>query len=392
MHVEDLTLAQELAADRLGGRRLVELADVGEDRTAGRRRGVDHRQVTDSGQRHLEGPRDGVGGEGEDVDRFGQRLDRLLVGDPEALLLVDDQQAELLEAHVVPEQAVGTDHHVDRPVGQAGKHLFGLGAGEEAAQHLDPDREGRVAVGEGLGVLARKQRGRHEHRGLVAVLHRLEGGSDRDLGLAEADVAADQPVHGARLLHVGLHLFDRPQLIGGLDEGERGLELGLPGRVGTEGVALDLETPAVQGHELLGDLVDRGARLGARSLPLRPAEPADRGRVAAGIGSEEVDLIGGEVELVARAVLEQQVVAGRTAHGAGDHASVPCNAVLAVDDEVAGREVVEESVDRPGTSAGLPVRPTPAGHVGLGHHRDPTSGEHETAVERSDDEAARRGW
>ncbi len=152
--VEDLALAQQLAADGLGGRRLLELADVGEDRPAGRRRGVDHRQVTDAGQGHLEGPRDGAGGEGEHVDPVGQRLDRLLVGDPEPLLLVHHQQAELLEGDVLPQQAVGPDHHVHRPVGQAGQHRFGLGVGQEPAQHLDLDREGRVPVGEGLGVLA----------------------------------------------------------------------------------------------------------------------------------------------------------------------------------------------------------------------------------------------
>ncbi len=31
----------------------------------------------------------------------------------EALFLVDDDQAELLEAHVAREQAVGAHHHVD---------------------------------------------------------------------------------------------------------------------------------------------------------------------------------------------------------------------------------------------------------------------------------------
>ncbi len=41
-----------------------------------------------------------------------------------------------------------------------------------------------------------------QHGGLRPVLHRLEGGAHRDLGLAEADVAADEAVHRARLLHV----------------------------------------------------------------------------------------------------------------------------------------------------------------------------------------------
>ena len=46
-----------------------------------------------------------------------------------------------------------------------------------------------------LGVLAREQRRRHDDRGLLAVDRGGEGRAQRDLGLAEADVAADQPVH-----------------------------------------------------------------------------------------------------------------------------------------------------------------------------------------------------
>ena len=93
VHVEDLALAQQLAPDGLGDGRLVVLAHVGEDRPAVGRRGVDHRQVPDAGEGHLEGARDGAGGQGEHVDPLGQPLDRLLVGDAEALLLVDHQQA-----------------------------------------------------------------------------------------------------------------------------------------------------------------------------------------------------------------------------------------------------------------------------------------------------------
>ena len=43
-------------------------------------------------------------------------LDALLVLHAEALLLVDDEQAEVLELHVVGEQAVRADHDVDGAV------------------------------------------------------------------------------------------------------------------------------------------------------------------------------------------------------------------------------------------------------------------------------------
>ena len=97
--------------------------DVGEDGPPGGRWRVDHGQVADAGQRHLQRAGDGAGGQGEDVDPVGQGLDRLLVADPEALLLVHHQQPELLEGDVSAEQAMGADDHVHRPVGQAGEHL-----------------------------------------------------------------------------------------------------------------------------------------------------------------------------------------------------------------------------------------------------------------------------
>ena len=76
----------------------------------------------------------------------------------------------------------------------------------------------------------------HEHRDLLAVLDRLERRAHRDLGLAVADVAADQPVHRDRALHVGLDLVDGAQLVGRLDVGEGVLELALPRGVGRERV------------------------------------------------------------------------------------------------------------------------------------------------------------
>ena len=210
VHVEDLPLAQQLSAERLGDGRLVGLAHVGEDGPSVGRRRVHHRKVADAGEGHLQGARDGAGREGEHVHPLGHALDRLFVGDPEPLLLVDHQQAEVLEAHVGGEQAVGAHHHVHRAVGQAVDHLLGLGGREEPAQQLDPYGEPGVAVGEGEEVLAGQQGGGHQHGRLLGVLDRLEDGPHRHLGLAEAHVPADQSVHRAGLLHVGLHLGHGP--------------------------------------------------------------------------------------------------------------------------------------------------------------------------------------
>ena len=78
--------------------------------------------------------------------------------------------------------------------------------------------------------------GRHEKRRLLAFLHRLENGADSHLGLAEADVAADEPVHGARALHVLLGLENGALLVLRLLVDKGFLEFALPRRIGRIGV------------------------------------------------------------------------------------------------------------------------------------------------------------
>ncbi len=270
--------------------------------------------------------------------------------------------------------------------------LAGLGVGEEPAEHLDPHRVAGEAVAEGLEVLLGQQGGRHQHRGLVAVLHRLEHGPERDLGLAEADVAADEAVHRDGQLHVGLDLVDGGALVGCRLVRERLLELALPGRVGREGVARRVDALLVEHDQLLGDLGHRRAHLGLGLLPLAPAHAAERGRLAAGVVADGVDLVGRHVEPVVAAVLEQQVVALDPADGPLDHAAVAGDAVLVVHDVVARLEVVEEPGRLAASGPGPTVGPPPAGDVGLGQHGQLHRRQQEAPLERlHDDGAARRG-
>ena len=112
-----------------------------------------------------------------------------------------------------------------------------LGLRDEAREQLDLDRERPESRAERRVVLRREDGRRHEHRDLLAVLDRLERGPDRDLGLAVADVADDEPVHRPDGLHVVLDLDGRAELVGRLLVRERGLHLALPGRVAGVGVA-----------------------------------------------------------------------------------------------------------------------------------------------------------
>ena len=73
-------------------------------------------------------------------------------------------------------------------------------------------------------MLLREDRRRREHQRLLAVHRDGERCAYGDLGLAEADVPADEAIHRLRRLEVLLHRLDRPFLILGLAVREVGLE------------------------------------------------------------------------------------------------------------------------------------------------------------------------
>ena len=116
------------------------------------------------GERHLERARDRRGGHREHVDVRPHLLQPLLVRDAEALLLVDDQQAEVREAHIAAEQPVRADHDVDLARRDVGDHDLLLVGVDEPREHLDRHRERREPFAERQEVLLGEQRRRHEHR------------------------------------------------------------------------------------------------------------------------------------------------------------------------------------------------------------------------------------
>jgi hypothetical protein len=100
--------------------------------------------------------------------------------------------------------------------------------------------------------------GGDEHGHLYAVHHRLEGGSQSDLGFPIADVAADQTIHRPGTLHVLLDFLDGAQLVIGFDVGEGAFQFALPRRIGRKSPPLRGFPPRVQSQHVAGD-IQRGA-------------------------------------------------------------------------------------------------------------------------------------
>ena len=340
---EHLPVAQQLTADGRGDLFLVIRPDEGQHRQPVLGWGLDRGDLPDAGDRHLQGPRDRGGGHAQHVDRVPQCLDVLLVLDAEALLLIDDEQPQILEAGLRAQDPVGGDDDIDGAVGQTLHDPLGLGIGLEPRQRLDPDREGAVPVGERLVVLLHQQRGGDQNRHLRPVLDGLERSPHGDLGLAETDVPADQAVHRHRLHHVGLDLIDGRHLIRGFLIGEGILEFALPRGVGAALVTPRRLPGRIELDQFPGDLAHRplGLRLGL--LPIGTTEPVNRRGLPTDVPGDLVELVGGHIQAVGglaalARVLQHEVLALGSRDGPLGHLHVPADAVLVVHDEVAGFE------------------------------------------------------
>ena len=210
---EHLPAPVELSLDGVAEGRLVELDDGGLDRQPVLRRRLDGAHVARACERHVQRARDRRRGQREHVHRLPQHLEFLLVQHAEALLLVDDHQAEILEADIGLDELVRADDDVHRAGRQRRDHGVGLFFCTEPREQLHRHGELRHALDERVEMLLRQHGGRHQHGNLFAAHHRLERRADGHLGLAETDVAAHEPVHRLGLLHVPLGRLDGRPLV-----------------------------------------------------------------------------------------------------------------------------------------------------------------------------------
>ena len=81
-----------------------------------------------------------------------------------------------------------TIHRLDQPFLEDLRLLF---RAAEAGEQFDAYRPVGETIAEIVIVLLSQQGGRHQHRHLLVVFHRKEGGAHRHFGFTEADVAAD---------------------------------------------------------------------------------------------------------------------------------------------------------------------------------------------------------
>ncbi len=221
---------------------------------------------------------------------------------------------------------------------------------------------------------------------------RHERRAQRDLGLAEADVAADEPVHRLARRHVLYHRLDRGRLVGRLVEAEALREEFVVARLQRERVALPGRALRVEVEQLRGRVVRLLRGLLLRLFPLAAAEFVQRRgfRRRTAVAADEVQVRHRHVELRVVRVDELQELVRTIPQVEREEAEIAADAVRLVDHRIADadlREVAHHRVDirAPGGLARAAADDVRV-EFGLRDERDPAVGPGETRVHGRRDE------
>ena len=236
-------------------------------------------------------------------------------------------------------------------------------------------------------MLATKQRGGGDHRDLLAVHGDDEGGAQRNLGLAEADIAAHQPVHGPARAKVAQDLLDRLGLVVGLGIGKARGKFIIDAGGRQHGIGGSGRPHRGRAHQLLGDVLQALLDSCLARLPLHAAQPVELdGRILRAVARQHFDVLDGHIELVVALVDHLQAVMGSAANIEGLEPFVAPDAMIGMDDEIAlgeGRQFGQETI-RLGSPFGR------AGHAvaqNIGFGNDGEIAGNEPMVQSEEDEA-----
>ena len=344
VYVVDLSASAELAHYRLHDRADVVLDDIGLHGVSVLRRLLEHRHIAYAAHRHIERARDRCRGQHEDVHAREALLELFLVSHAEALLLVDYGKSEVLELHAFLYYLVSADEEVYASLRKLLDYLRLLLRRAVAAEQLHIDRKVLKAAQSRLIVLIREDRRRREDSALLAREYALHRRAECDLGLAEADVSAEQSLHRTYALHISLYLGDSGKLVVRLDVGKALLEVVLYLVVGIECEALAFLALRVEGDELVSHVLDSALDVAAGLLPLARAELVQLHAAVVArtdVLRHHIELSYGYVELVRARVLNGDVVLDNAVEFELANADESPDSVCAVYDEVALGDVRE---------------------------------------------------
>src|SRR4030042_6789306 len=107
---KNLASTKKLPLNRLLNDVIVIPKDKSPNREPIFRRGPDQAEISNTGDTHLEGSRNGGGRECYYIHHFSHLLQILLMGNPESLFFVNDHQSKISESNILLEKAMCSDH------------------------------------------------------------------------------------------------------------------------------------------------------------------------------------------------------------------------------------------------------------------------------------------
>ena len=241
-------------------------------------------------------------------------------------------------------------------------------------------------------MLPRQHRRRSHHRHLPPRQRHRRRGAQGDLGLAEPDVAADEPIHGSARRQVRQHRLDGFGLISGFREGEPGGEPGV-GALGRRNRIASRGLPAARDRDQgLGDGVDPPADVDPTLQPGLTVQTVEgHGRLVRAIPPQSSDILDGNEQLGAAMVLELQGVALDAVDDHGLQIAEHPDAVILVDNDVVDAQLGLGQEDR--GLARPPFGDATSHHIRRRDHYDARRVIGETGVEicgQGDQRARRR--
>ena len=272
---------------------------IGTHREAIHRRGLNDRQLAKARHGHLQRAGNGRGGEREHMNVGLECLQPLLVGDAEALFLIDDHKTEAFEFDGLGEDRVRADHDIECAIGDARPGIARFLGRDKPRKTTDPERESLITLDKRFVMLSCEQRGWADYRHLLPCHRRHEGGAQSDFGLAETDIAAHEAVHRLARAQIVNDLCNRAVLIVGFLIREAVNEF-VKGTVWYHDVSGPERAFGGYQNELARDFADSVLHLRLATLPGFATKAVEDDAVAfTAVAREDVDVLDRDEQLVA---------------------------------------------------------------------------------------------
>ena len=363
VHEKHLPATIQLAQDRIAHDALVVLGNIRANGQAFFRRGLNRAHIARAGKRQIQRTWNRRSGQRQHIHLLLELFEFFLVHHAEPLFLVNDQQTQVFELHVVRKQAVCADDDIHR----AGLDLFDDGAlflvRAKTREHFDGERKRREALAKRIEMLLCQHCCRHENGDLLAIVRGFERGAQRDFGFAVPHIADDQAIHRTRFFHIGFYVVNHAQLVFGLDVGERRFKFVLPLIVRRKRMTRHDFARGVQFEQFVRNVGDGFACALLDLAPFRRTEPTQHGWMSAwrDVSAQAINLMHRHIDRIAALIFDLQKFAFGSIQRDARQAAKDADAMINVDDVIANRQIRKERFGRSsfgfGGAARLGARP-----------------------------------